>query len=169
MAPPEPAARNPELAELQEHARSLAASLAGPLRRVRIAAGDASIEVEWQQAGRAPKVTPSATAAPSVPAEASPAEPSADEADAGLLVTSPMVGTFYRAQEPGASPFVEVGEAVAPGQTVAIIEAMKLFNPITADHAGIVAAVLADNGQAVEFGQPLLRLVPALPDGEARE
>ncbi len=58
---------------------------------------------------------------------------------------------------------------MAPGQTVAIIEAMKLFNPITADHAGIVAAVLAENGQAVEFGQPLLRLVPPLPNGEGTE
>lgn len=155
MADQKVPAQSSELAELREHARSLAANLAGPLRRVRVTSGDATIEVEWQQGGDAPQATPQA------PAELPPDE----TADGGLLVTSPMVGTFYRAVEPGASPFVDVGDAVLPGQTVAIIEAMKLFNPITADHAGVVAAVLAENGQPVEFGQPLLRLMPALPNG----
>jgi acetyl-CoA carboxylase biotin carboxyl carrier protein len=67
-----------------------------------------------------------------------------------------MVGTFYRAPSPGAKPFVEVGDAVKAGQTVCIIEAMKLLNEIEADKDGVVKAILAENGQPVEYGEPLL-------------
>jgi acetyl-CoA carboxylase biotin carboxyl carrier protein len=67
-----------------------------------------------------------------------------------------MVGTFYRAPSPGAKPFVEVGDSVKAGQTVCIIEAMKLLNEIEADKDGVVKAVLAENGQPVEYGEPLL-------------
>jgi acetyl-CoA carboxylase biotin carboxyl carrier protein len=146
--------RPPDLAELREHARTLAANLAGPLRRVRVRSGDASIEVEWQLARSAP----GADTTQATPPEPGPAGESADEA---IFVTSPMVGTFYRSPEPGAAPFVDVGDTVLPGQTVAIVEAMKLFNPIASDHAGVIAAVLAENGEPVEFDQPLLRLAPA--------
>jgi acetyl-CoA carboxylase biotin carboxyl carrier protein len=66
-----------------------------------------------------------------------------------------MVGTFYRSPSPGASPFVEIGQAVTKGQTLCIIEAMKLLNEIESDTAGVVKAVLAENGQPVEYGQPL--------------
>jgi acetyl-CoA carboxylase biotin carboxyl carrier protein len=69
-----------------------------------------------------------------------------------------MVGTFYRAASPGAKPFVEVGDTVAQGDPLCIIEAMKLMNEIEADKAGVVKAILADNGQPVEFGQPLVIL-----------
>jgi acetyl-CoA carboxylase biotin carboxyl carrier protein len=152
--------RPADLAELHEHARALAANLAGPLRRMRVRSGDASIEVEWQLAGSAPG-TPG-TATQQTPPEPEPADESPDEA---LFVTSPMVGTFYRSPEPGAAPFVDVGDPVLPGQTVAIVEAMKLFNPIASEHAGVIDAVLAQNGEPVEFDQPLLRLVPGRQNG----
>lgn len=74
---------------------------------------------------------------------------------AGHVVKSPMVGTFYRGSQPGAAPFVDVGSEVAAGQTLCIIEAMKLLNEIECDKAGKVKAVLVENGQPVEYGQPL--------------
>ncbi|MGN6231785.1 MAG: acetyl-CoA carboxylase biotin carboxyl carrier protein [Trinickia sp.] len=73
----------------------------------------------------------------------------------GHAVTSPMVGTFYRAPSPGADPFVQVGDTVKEGQTLCIIEAMKLLNEIESDKEGVVKEILAENGQAVEYGQPL--------------
>ncbi len=73
----------------------------------------------------------------------------------GHVVTSPMVGSFYRAPSPGADPFVQVGDTVKEGQTICIIEAMKLLNEVEADKAGVVKEILVDNGQAVEYGQPL--------------
>ncbi|CAB3763616.1 acetyl-CoA carboxylase biotin carboxyl carrier protein [Paraburkholderia humisilvae] len=87
-----------------------------------------------------------AAAAPAVPA---PAQPQ------GHVVTSPMVGTFYRAPSPGADPFVQVGDSVKEGQTICIIEAMKLLNEIESDQTGVVKEILVENGQAVEYGQPL--------------
>jgi acetyl-CoA carboxylase biotin carboxyl carrier protein len=75
---------------------------------------------------------------------------------AGHSVKSPMVGSFYRAASPGAKPFVEVGDTVAVGDTVCIIEAMKILNEIESDKAGVVKKILCDNGQAVEYGQPLV-------------
>jgi acetyl-CoA carboxylase biotin carboxyl carrier protein len=73
----------------------------------------------------------------------------------GHVVTSPMVGTFYRAPSPGADPFVQVGDQVKEGQTICIIEAMKLLNEIESDKSGIVKEILVENGQAVEYGQAL--------------
>jgi len=94
--------------------------------------------------------TPPAVALAAVPAaEAAPAEPE------GHQVKSPMVGTFYRSATPGSKPFVEVGDRVEEGGTLCIIEAMKLMNEIESDKAGVVKAILTENGQPVEFGQPL--------------
>jgi acetyl-CoA carboxylase biotin carboxyl carrier protein len=83
--------------------------------------------------------------------------PSAPEAEmiAGTTVKSPMVGTFYRAASPGAKVFVEVGQTVNPGDTLCIIEAMKLLNEIEAETAGVIKAILVENGQPVEYGEPL--------------
>jgi acetyl-CoA carboxylase biotin carboxyl carrier protein len=89
-------------------------------------------------------------AAPAV--EAAPAEPAQPE---GHVVKSPMVGTFYRSPSPTAKSFVEVGQSVKAGETLCIIEAMKLMNEIEADVAGVVKAVLIENGQPVEYGEPL--------------
>jgi acetyl-CoA carboxylase biotin carboxyl carrier protein len=85
--------------------------------------------------------------------EAAPAEPLPDT---NHRVTSPMVGTFYRSASPGAKAFVEVGDTVKEGETICIIEAMKILNEIEADKSGTVKEILCDNGQAVEYGQPLL-------------
>ncbi len=82
-------------------------------------------------------------------AAAAPAEP------AGHTLKSPMVGTFYRSPSPGTPAFVEVGQTVAKGQTLCIIEAMKLLNEIESDASGVVKAILTENGQPVEYGQPL--------------
>ena len=89
--------------------------------------------------------------APAVPAAA----PAAPPEPKGHALKSPMVGTFYRAPSPGAPPFVEVGQSVSKGQTLCIIEAMKLLNEIESDFAGTVKAILVENGQPVEYGQPL--------------
>jgi acetyl-CoA carboxylase biotin carboxyl carrier protein len=75
-----------------------------------------------------------------------------------ILITAPMIGTFYAAATPGAQPFVAVGDEVYVGQTIGIIEAMKIMNEIAADRAGIVEAILVGNGQPVEYGSPLMRL-----------
>ena len=87
------------------------------------------------------------------------APPAAPVEAEGHQVKSPMVGTFYRAASPGAKPFVEVGDVVQAGDTLCIIEAMKLMNEIEADKAGTVKQVLAENGQPVEYGQPLVVIV----------
>jgi acetyl-CoA carboxylase biotin carboxyl carrier protein len=94
--------------------------------------------------------TPAPAVALPVPVAAVVAEP------AGHIVKSPMVGTFYRSAQPGAKAFVEVGDTVAVGDTLCIVEAMKLMNEIEADHAGVVKQILVENGQPVEFGQPLV-------------
>jgi acetyl-CoA carboxylase biotin carboxyl carrier protein len=74
----------------------------------------------------------------------------------GHTIKSPMVGTFYRSASPGAKAFVDIGDSVQAGDPLCIIEAMKLMNEIEADRAGVVKAILAENGQAVEYGQPLV-------------
>lgn len=98
------------------------------------------------------------TAAPAAPTAAAPAvvAPIADDAlPSGHVVKSPMVGTFYRAPSPGAKPFVEVGDSVSSGARLCLIEAMKLMNEIESDADGVIKAILVDNGQPVEYGQPL--------------
>jgi acetyl-CoA carboxylase biotin carboxyl carrier protein len=97
-------------------------------------------------------------AAPAPGAPAAPAEGEAAAAPEGHVIRSPMVGTFYRSAAPGAKAFVEVGQAVKAGDTICIIEAMKLLNEIEADQDGVVKAILAENGQPVEYGEPLFIL-----------
>jgi acetyl-CoA carboxylase biotin carboxyl carrier protein len=99
-------------------------------------------------AATAPVATPAAEAAAAASAEA-------EELPEGHLVRAPMVGTFYRASSPGASPFVEEGHSVASGDTLCIIEAMKILNQIETDEAGTVKKILVENGQPVEYNQPL--------------
>ncbi|NJN47888.1 MAG: acetyl-CoA carboxylase biotin carboxyl carrier protein [Candidatus Competibacteraceae bacterium] len=83
-------------------------------------------------------------------------EPVVEPAQRGHILRSPMVGTFYPSAAPGSKPFVQVGQTVNVGDTVCIIEAMKMFNQIEADHAGVVLEVLVENGQPVEYDQPLM-------------
>ena len=106
---------------------------------------------------QAPAAVTVAAVPQAVPA-AAPA-PAQDAAQAALpTITSPMVGTFYRAPSPGAAPFIEVGDTVKKGQVIGIIEAMKLLNEVEADKDGVVQAFAAENGQPVEYGQPLVIL-----------
>ena len=103
-----------------------------------------------------PASLPAAAALATAPAPAPAAAPPPPPEPEGHQVRSPMVGTFYRAASPGAKPFVEVGDTVQVGDTLCIIEAMKLMNEIESDKAGVVKQVLVENGQPVEFGQPLV-------------
>jgi len=122
--------------------------------KVRIVKNPAPIAAPAQQyyapapAGAAPAPAPLAPAAADAPA-AAPAEPT------GHAVKSPMVGTFYRSPTPGADSFVKIGDSVKEGQTLCIIEAMKLLNEIESDKSGVVKEILCENGQGVEFGQAL--------------
>ena len=112
-----------------------------------------------QAAPAAPAPAPQAPAPQSAPADVG-APPEADDQGGGLpsghVIESPMVGTFYRASSPSSPPFVEVGQNVKAGDTVCIIEAMKILNQIEADVSGTVKAVLVENGSPVEFGEPLI-------------
>jgi acetyl-CoA carboxylase biotin carboxyl carrier protein len=106
----------------------------------------------------APHAAPAAEYRPASappPAAAAPEAPAGQE---GHVVKAPMVGTFYRSPSPDAKAFVEVGQAVKEGETICIIEAMKLMNEIEADASGVVKAILVENGQPVEYGQPLFIL-----------
>jgi len=126
-----------ELTEGEEHVRiSRHSSVAAPMQQMYAAAP--------QQMAAAPAAVPAVPAAPAAPA-----------APEGHVVKSPMVGTFYRAPSPGAKSFVDIGQNVKEGETLCIIEAMKLLNEIESDKTGVVKAILVENGQAVEFGQPL--------------
>ena len=131
------------------------------IAEIEIKEGEESVRISRQsQAAPAMVAAPAPMAPPPVPVAAAPAaetpaaEPAA-EAIEGHAIKSPMVGTFYRAPSPGASPFVEVGQTVSAGDTLCIIEAMKLLNQIEADKAGTIKAILVENGQPVEYDQPL--------------
>lgn len=116
--------------------------------KVRIVKGGPAMVQAYQMP--VAQAVPAPVAAPAAPAAApAPAAPS------GHAVKSPMVGTFYRSASPGAKAFVEVGQTVKQGETVCIIEAMKILNEIETDKAGTVTQILCENGQAVEYGQPL--------------
>lgn len=129
---------------------------------IEIKEGEESVRISRQsQTTPAMMAAPAPVAAPPAPVAAAPvvaetpaAEPAA-EAIEGHAIKSPMVGTFYRAPSPGASAFVEVGQTVSAGDTLCIIEAMKLLNQIEADKAGTIKAILVENGQPVEYDQPL--------------
>ncbi|MEV5414167.1 acetyl-CoA carboxylase biotin carboxyl carrier protein [Thermopolyspora sp. NPDC052614] len=150
----------------------------GPLRRMAVTCGGTTVEVEW-----APP--PERAGVPVSPGRVSangdggrnggdPRRGGRHErgdhfdhfkdGEATFVVASPMVGTFYRAPEPGAAPYVEVGDTVEAGQQVGIVEAMKLMNPIVAERPGRVVEVIADDGSPVEYDQPLIVLVPC--DGQ---
>jgi acetyl-CoA carboxylase biotin carboxyl carrier protein len=128
-----------EIQEGEERVRITRAVAAGP-------------QTVLMQAAPQAAVTAPPMAAP-VPAETAVAEVPAE--DPGHIVKSPMVGTFYRSATPGSKPFVDIGDTVEEGATLCIIEAMKLMNEIEADKSGVVKAILTENGQPVEFGQPL--------------
>ena len=120
--------------------------------KVRIVKAGAAPVVMMQAAPQAAPVAAAAAAPAAV--EAAPVV-AAPAVETGHIVTSPMVGTFYRASSPGAKSFAEVGDVVKEGQAVCIIEAMKIMNEIEADKDGTITKILVENGQPVEYGQPL--------------
>lgn len=139
---------------LREEVSSLVKTVPGPVSRVSVRVAGCSLEVTWAETvpieGAAAE-RPATGAAPPAPP---PEEPEPD----GEVVVSPLVGMFYVAPEPGANPFVRPGDVVEAGQTVGIIEAMKLMNPVAADRSGEVIEVLVPDGTSVEFGEPLVRI-----------
>jgi acetyl-CoA carboxylase biotin carboxyl carrier protein len=167
------------LAAVQDSALHLLAGFSRPPSALRIQAGGVTVEATW---GTPPPVPPAAIVAtgahlPGAPVVAAPpppaAEPGAGEAAADAPgaagkvdrhhVCAPTVGIFYRAPEPGAPPFVEVGDVVRPGQQVAIVETMKLLIPVKADQAGTVVEILKEDGEGAEHGEPLMALAPPAP------
>ena len=128
------------------------------IAELEISEGEERVRITRTAASAAPQVfaTPQQVAAHPAPLPvATPAAPTTPAAPEGHVVKSPMVGSFYRCPSPGAKAFVEVGQTVNVGDTLCIIEAMKLLNEIEADQGGVIKAILVESGQAVEFGQPL--------------
>jgi acetyl-CoA carboxylase biotin carboxyl carrier protein len=130
------------------------------LNEIEVADGDQSIRVSKGGgvvvAGGTAPVTPNMPSDPTQPQQANTAAPDTVAHAHPGAVTSPMVGTAYMAQEPGAAPFVQKGDSVAAGDTLMIIEAMKVMNPIKAENAGTVTHIMAEDGQPVEFGDVLM-------------
>lgn len=131
------------------------------LDAIRVRTGETEIEIVRRE--------PAAAAAPAAPAAAAPPQltvpaengvASAVPSASVRRVTAPVVGVFYRSASPGADPFAEVGQRVSVGQTLCILEAMKLMNEITTDHAGVVSRILAENGELVSLGQELFWIEP---------
>ena len=123
--------------------------------KVRITRSVAAPAVQTVYAAAPAPVAAPAAAVPTASAPAAPAAPVAAPANHANAQKSPMVGTFYRAASPTSDPFVEVGQTVKEGQTLCIIEAMKLMNEIEAEKSGVVKAILVENGTPVEYGEPL--------------
>ena len=150
------------LTELTEKAVSLSLSLKGPLKRIALSRGEITVEVDWQEAPTtvvaAPGTAVTGTASVVLPDTAAAAE--AEAAAGGHSLRAPLVGTFYAAPSPDEAPFVSPGDTVTVGQTLGIIEAMKLMNSIVSDVAGRVVEVLVENGTPVEFDQPLVLIDP---------
>ncbi len=132
------------------------------IAELEISEGEESVRISRNFSGQvsvAPQmIMPQAAAQVAAPVAAAPAAataPAADAASSGHLMRSPMVGSFYRSSSPEAKPFVEVGQHVNVGDTLCIVEAMKMMNQIESDKAGVIKAILVENGQAVEFDEPL--------------
>lgn len=118
------------------------------LQAIEVKEGDQSISIT--------RPTPVYTAAPAAPAPVAAAKPEV-KTPRGAIETAPMVGVFYAAPSPGEPPFVKVGQTVSAGETLGIIEAMKIMNPIEATQSGVIEEILVQNGDVIEFGQPLFR------------
>ena len=131
------------------------------IAELEITEGEEKVRISRNSSANAPVtaiVTPAMAASGMAPAAAGAATANGEPARPaeGHVLKSPMVGTYYRAPTPGAKPFVEVGQTVSEGDTVCIIEAMKLLNEIEADRSGVIKAILVENGQPVEYGHALM-------------
>jgi len=145
-------ADGPAPQDLHAEVVELARTLPGELRRLTVRRGDRAIEVEWAAEPAAPR--------PAAAPEPRPAARPVPVPETTVAVRAPLVGTFYVAPSPGADPFVRPGDEVEIGQTLGILEAMKLMNPIIADDPGVVAEILVGDAESVEYDQVLMRLHP---------
>jgi acetyl-CoA carboxylase biotin carboxyl carrier protein len=152
-----PAEEEDRTRTLSDDVVQLARALPGDLRRLTVRSGDSAIEVEWAPDDRAAGDGAGARA-PQGAAGGLALTVDASAAADVAVVHAPLVGTFYAAPSPDAGPFVRVGDAVEAGQTLGIVEAMKLMNPIVADEAGVVTEVLVGDAESVEYGQVLMYL-----------
>lgn len=127
------------------------------IAEIEIHEGEESVRINRYSSTQPVAVAPSLAVAAPASASTVPEPAAATEKNepSGHVITSPMVGTFYDAPEPGATPFVKIGQSVQKGDTLCIIEAMKILNQIEADKSGVIASIMADNGHPVEFDQPL--------------
>jgi len=143
--------------KVSREAHELLKKAGGPVTKIKVQSGDHKITIEWD-----PNAAPAGPAGgggyglPQVEASVA----AGGEASGLTPVTAPLVGTYYRSPEPGAKPFVEVGDIVEPEQEIGIIEAMKIMNRIVADAGGRVAELVVNDGDMVEFGQTLMLLEP---------
>lgn len=162
---------HPVLDAVCRSATELATSVPTPPRRIRLRHGQTSVEIEWpdpreqerpEAADPAPHVTPQ-DPPQDLPQEsaARPEEPGEPPAGALHYVCAPTVGTFYRAQEPGAAPYVSVGDLVGPGQPVGVLEVMKMMSTVESDVAGRVVEIVVGDAQPVEYDQGLIAVEPA--------
>lgn len=150
------------LKQLQDSALGLLAGLDRAPKSLRIKADQVEIELAWPEAQAGPVAAPAVPgAAGPMAAAAAPAEPAkAGDTGGGQYLVAHTVGVFYRSQEPGAKPFVEAGDVVAPGQQIGIIEAMKLMIPVEAEAGGRIVEALVADGTAVEYGDKLFAIEP---------
>jgi acetyl-CoA carboxylase biotin carboxyl carrier protein len=145
---PPPPPPTPTPGEVEALVRALIGMMgSGGMCELDLSFGDVSVRLRGSGI-----VAPAAAPVASLPEEEEP------EAIGGVLLTAPMIGTYYASPSPGAPAFVEIGDVVEAGQVIGIIEAMKIMNEIPAERGGVVAEVLVANGQPVEYGSPLLRL-----------
>ncbi|MCZ2807088.1 acetyl-CoA carboxylase biotin carboxyl carrier protein subunit [Modestobacter sp. VKM Ac-2983] len=155
--PGPPAGEDDAVRSLREDVLQLARTLPGGLRRLTVRSGDSSIEVEWAAEDHAASDHPGVTGPRSLTLATDPSTEPEVPADL-TAVHAPLVGTFYAAPAPDAGPFVQVGDEVEAGQTLGIVEAMKLMNPIVAEEPGVVAQVVVGDAESVEYGQVLMYL-----------
>jgi len=149
-----------KLIRLVEHSDVTEIEVTEGEQTVRICRGSSAAQTPVQYAAPAP-VAAAPAPAPATTAPAAAAATAEDDGDAAHTVTSPMVGTFYSAASPESEPFVSVGSKVKKGDTLCIIEAMKLMNEIEAEYAGTVDAILVENATPLEYGQPLFVITPS--------
>ena len=146
--------------QVSREAHELLKKTGGPVKRVSVRAGEAHIEIEWDPTAAPPLLTGGMPAAGAPLGQAVVGDGAGADLGTVSAVTAPLVGTFYSSPEPGAKPFVEVGDVVEPGQEVGIIEAMKIMNRIVSDVSGKIAEIVVTDGDMVEFGQKLMLVEP---------
>jgi acetyl-CoA carboxylase biotin carboxyl carrier protein len=150
-----------ELVRLVEESGITELELSNRGETIRIAKGTAGVAASPGMSAPPPPMTPAAPVSPAAPTEAPPSPSRIATAEGLREIASPMVGTFYRSPSPEADPFVRVGDRVAKGDVICILEAMKMMNEIESEYDGVIREILIENAQPVEYGQPLFLITEA--------